>query len=350
MPLRNSRRSLLRLGAAVAGGAMLGTGRACRGRDIAAGRAGMVANDRRRRRRPALRQAVRVREGRHSPRRALAHREPESSVSFTPLQSLNGIITPNGLFFERYPRRPRRRRSAPAPALDPRLGRAPARADDGRHHALSVGVAHPFHRMSGQRRHGMARGAAQFAAIHPRHDRLRRMDRREALDLARRSRAEEGSQVGDGRRRRRRAHEPQPAARQVPRRLSRRLWPERRGAAARTGLSAAHPGARLGGQCQRQMAAPHQGRRRAVVLARGDLEIHRTDAGRKSARLHLGQRGEVGHHLPLPGEAGGRAGPVRNPRPRLERPRQDQAGRRLVRRRRELAAPRNCRSRSCRRR
>jgi sulfane dehydrogenase subunit SoxC len=26
----------------------------------------------------------------------------ESSVSFTPLQSLNGIITPNGLFFERY--------------------------------------------------------------------------------------------------------------------------------------------------------------------------------------------------------------------------------------------------------
>ncbi len=27
---------------------------------------------------------------------------PESSVSFTPLQSLNGIITPNGLFFERY--------------------------------------------------------------------------------------------------------------------------------------------------------------------------------------------------------------------------------------------------------
>jgi sulfane dehydrogenase subunit SoxC len=27
---------------------------------------------------------------------------PESSVSFTPLQSLDGIITPNGLFFERY--------------------------------------------------------------------------------------------------------------------------------------------------------------------------------------------------------------------------------------------------------
>ncbi len=27
---------------------------------------------------------------------------PESSVSFSPLQSLNGIITPNGLFFERY--------------------------------------------------------------------------------------------------------------------------------------------------------------------------------------------------------------------------------------------------------
>ena len=63
----------------------------------------------------------------------------------------------------------------------------------------------------------------------------------------------------------------------------------------------------LGGQCQRQMAAPDQGRRRAVVLPRGDVEIHRPDAGRQIARLHLGQRGEIRHHLPLPGEAGGGA-------------------------------------------
>ena len=38
-----------------------------------------------------------------------------------------------------------------------------------------------------------------------------------------RSRHQEGSEMGDGRRRRRRAHEPQPAARQMPRRLPRGL-------------------------------------------------------------------------------------------------------------------------------
>ena len=123
----------------------------------------------------------------------------------------------------------------------------------------------------------------------------------------------------------------------MPRRLSGRLRPERRSAATRARLSAAASGSGLAGQCQRQMAAAPEGRRRAVVLARGNLEIHRTDAGRKSARFYLGQRREIGHHFPLPRKAGVGARSLRNPGSGLERPRQDQGGRCIVRRRRQLA-------------
>ncbi len=79
--------------------------------------------------------------------------------------------------------------------------------------------------------------------------------------------------------------------------------PERRGAAPRTGLSAAAFGPRLGRQCQHQMAAPDQARRQAVVFPRGDFEIYRPDAGRNLARLHLAHRRQIGHHLPLPRKA-----------------------------------------------
>jgi len=44
----------------------------------------------------------RHRSRRHQAQRALAHGGTESSVSFSPLQHLHGIITPNGLFFERH--------------------------------------------------------------------------------------------------------------------------------------------------------------------------------------------------------------------------------------------------------
>ena len=100
---RNSRRSFLRLGAAAAGGAMLvRTGNAAAPESSPPGEpdwteatgAGVVdqpygapskfEKDVIRRNVPWLTAT------------------PESSVSFTPLQSLDGIITPNGLFFERY--------------------------------------------------------------------------------------------------------------------------------------------------------------------------------------------------------------------------------------------------------
>lgn len=100
---RSSRRSFLRLGAAAAGGAMLvRTGSAAAPESSPPGEpdwteatgAGVVdqpygapskfEKDVIRRNVPWLTAT------------------PESSVSFTPLQSLDGIITPNGLFFERY--------------------------------------------------------------------------------------------------------------------------------------------------------------------------------------------------------------------------------------------------------
>ena len=60
----------------------------------------------------------------------------------------------------------------------------------------------------GQRRHGVARGAAQFAAIHPWHGQLRRMDGRQVFDAAGRGRHQERSQMGAGGGRRWRAHGP----------------------------------------------------------------------------------------------------------------------------------------------
>ena len=45
-------------------------------------------------------------------------------------------------------------------------------------------------------------------------------------------------------------------------------------------------------------------------LARGNLEIHRPDAGRHVARLHLADRRQIRHHLSLPGKAARRARPA----------------------------------------
>lgn len=102
--LSKSRRSLLRLGAAAAGGAMLGRS----GGAAAAGETSPPAE-------PDWTQAVGAGVddrpyGQPSEfEKDVIRRDvpwltatEQSSVSFTPLQSLNGIITPNGLFFERY--------------------------------------------------------------------------------------------------------------------------------------------------------------------------------------------------------------------------------------------------------
>ncbi len=209
------------------------------------------------------------------------------------------------IVFRAPPCRAARHRSGSAPADDPWPGRSAAGPHHEGHSALSVSVAHPFHRMPGQWRDGMARGANQLAAIQSRHDLLCGMDRRQAFDAIGRSRRQERGKMGDGRGRRRRAYEPQPAARQMPRRLPCGLRAERRGAAARTGLPAAARGAGLGRQRQHQMAATHKTRRKTLVFARGDFEIYRPDARRHLARLYLADRRQIRHHLPLPRKAAG---------------------------------------------
>jgi sulfane dehydrogenase subunit SoxC len=101
--LHKSRRSILRIGAAMAGGAVLGPAAGAAAMessppgepdwtkstgsgvvDLPYGKPSEFEKDVIRRNVPWLTAT------------------PESSVSFTPLQSLDGIITPNGLFFERY--------------------------------------------------------------------------------------------------------------------------------------------------------------------------------------------------------------------------------------------------------
>jgi sulfane dehydrogenase subunit SoxC len=102
LPLRNSRRSLLRLGAVVAGGAMLGQAGRAAGETSPPGEpewsqtigAGVV--DRPYGKPSEFEKDVIRRDV------PWLTASKESSVSFTPLQSLNGIITPNGLFFERF--------------------------------------------------------------------------------------------------------------------------------------------------------------------------------------------------------------------------------------------------------
>jgi len=102
LPLRNSRRSLLRLGAVVAGGAMLGKAERAAGETSPPGEpewsqtigAGVV--DRPYGKPSEFEKDVIRRDV------PWLTASKESSVSFTPLQSLNGIITPNGLFFERF--------------------------------------------------------------------------------------------------------------------------------------------------------------------------------------------------------------------------------------------------------
>ena len=214
---------------------------------------------------------------------------PELSVSFTPLQSLNGIITPNGLFFERY--------HAGRADIDPREHRLLIHGLVERPLVLTMDDIIRFpsvsriHFIECPANGGMEWREAQLNSLQFTHGSWSCAEWTgvKLSTLLGRSWPEEESQMDHGGRCRRRAHEPQPAARQVSRRLPRRLWTKRRSAASRTGLSAAPSGSRLGGQCQREMAAPPQGRSPAVVLARRDVEIYRPYAQWKIARFHLGQ-------------------------------------------------------------
>ena len=98
----------------------------------------------------------------------------ESSVSFTPLHELDGIITPNGLCFERH--------HAGIAEIDPAdyrlilhgLVEKPLDLHPRRPEALSAHQPRLLLRMRGELRHGVARRAAQRLPVHARHGPLRR--------------------------------------------------------------------------------------------------------------------------------------------------------------------------------
>ena len=89
-------------GATALGGAPRAPRRRGQSGQPAAEHSGLDALPRRRRRGAQIRQALEARSACDPPRRRMAHGIAESSVSFTPLHELDGIITPNGLCFERH--------------------------------------------------------------------------------------------------------------------------------------------------------------------------------------------------------------------------------------------------------
>ena len=114
------------------------------------------------------------------------------------------------------PFRHSRHRSRSAPAGDPWAGEAPARVHGRSAAALSDAIAHRVHRVCRQQP-GAQRAASRSRSMHGGHSRLvgmPGMDRREALDAARRSRRRAVGALGDRRGRRCRRHEPQHPARQ----------------------------------------------------------------------------------------------------------------------------------------
>ncbi len=111
----------------------------------------------------------------------------ESSVSFTPLHALDGMITPNGLCFERH--------HSGIAEVDPADYRLILHGLVDKPLIFTLDdikrmprVSRPyFLRMRSQFRHGMARRTAQRLPVHARHGPLRDVHRRAAEDPARRS-------------------------------------------------------------------------------------------------------------------------------------------------------------------
>ena len=272
----------------------------------AAQRSGLDARARRRRRGAPLRQAVEAREARHPPRRAVAHGEPRVLGELHAAARARRHHHAERAVLRAPSRRHRRDRSGRLPADAARAGRQAADVHARRPQALSARQPHLLPRMRGEFRHGVARRAAQRLPVHPRHGALRRIHRRAAERAARGGRPQDEREVAARRRRRLRRDDALDAARQGARRLPRRLSHERRDAAPRAGLSGAPRGAGLGRQHLGQVAAPHQGRRRALVHARGDVEIHRPAGERQGAPVHLRDGREVGDHLAVAAGAAAR--------------------------------------------
>src|SRR6476620_1241860 len=249
---------------------------------------------------------------------------PESSVSFTPLHQLDGIITPNGLCFERH--------HGGIAEIDPADYRLILHGLVEKPLVFTLDELKRLPRVnkiyflecaanSGMEWHGALRGI---------HGRLT-----EGLAGAGRIKAERKMDHGRGRGCGR--DESVDSNQQGARRLHRGLPHERRDVATRAGLSRASRCAGLGRQRLGQMAAPPQGRRSAMVHARGNLEIHRPSGKRQGAKIYLRDGREIRHHIAVAADAGESKRVQRHFGFGLVRTRQDQAGRYFSRRWPKLA-------------
>ena len=124
--IASGRRTFLTLGAAAAGGALFGRGRAEAGEAFPPKDAPWSQIARRRHRRSALWPAVGFRKDVIRRNVPWLTASKESSVSFSPLQDLQRHHHAQRAVLRAPPCRPRRGRSGAAPADDPRPGRAAA--------------------------------------------------------------------------------------------------------------------------------------------------------------------------------------------------------------------------------
>ena len=139
--------------------------------------------------RARLRRALGARERTCSAARAPGSRAcPRPRSSFTPLQGMFGIITPSGLHFERHHQGWHDIDPAQHRLMIKGLVSSAARLHDGRPDAPAVGVAHPFHRVRRQHRHGVGQRRGADRAVHARHALVLRVHRRAAVAAARRLR------------------------------------------------------------------------------------------------------------------------------------------------------------------
>ena len=133
---------------------------------------------------------------------------PESSVSFTPLHQLDGIITPNGLCFERH--------HGGIAEIDPAdyrlmlhgLVEKPLSFHSRRTQASAARQQNLFSGVCGQFRHGVARRSTQWLPIHARHGALRAIHGRFAEIVAGAGGSQAEREMDHGRGRRCRSDEP----------------------------------------------------------------------------------------------------------------------------------------------
>ena len=140
---------------------------------------------------------------------------PGSGAALTPIESLEGIITPSSLHNDPQPQRHARHRSEAAPVAAARAGGAAADVLHGVAVALPHDHAHLLHRMLGQQ-HARPPAAARAAACgrDARQHFMQRVDGNSAARAARGGRSAARSKVAAGRGRRFGAHEPQHSARE----------------------------------------------------------------------------------------------------------------------------------------